>query len=417
MADKNTKQQENSKQNFEKKNTEEIIKKEDLLSYINNIKTLLEKNIPQSETYLMKRINVLLIKITSLFDSILKEKELVLRYELMLRNNENIIKNLYKNIFILKSTIDYQENAIINFVSKEKEYEKLKEKTGAFYSNGKLVYNERKDNEIMILRTENSNLKSFIENKENALKNKDTEINKLKKQLILINKKKKNNDKKKNKNNNNNNSLSNFNDLKYSYSNININFNEITNPEVLNNCNSSYKIKNKSLTGTIDKTIYIPPQLRNDLSLKELFTRRNIYNLYHHKQIKNKKLLDNYDKINQLSNEEKYISVNKSNYNLLTSKKHERFISNTINRDINPGPYSYNNSPLKEHKKSEKILNLKSYIEKDSIHKNGEKLINKIINKLQYSRKIKKLPFYSSYASPSTKCSNNNTKKNKLFLK
>ena len=85
MADKNTKQQENSKQNFEKKNTEEIIKKEDLLSYINNIKTLLEKNIPQSETYLMKRINVLLIKITSLFDSILKEKELVLRYELMLR--------------------------------------------------------------------------------------------------------------------------------------------------------------------------------------------------------------------------------------------------------------------------------------------------------------------------------------------
>ena len=415
MADKNTKRQENSKQNFEKKNTEEIINKEDLLSYINNIKRLLEKNIPQSETFLMKRINVLLIKITSLFDSILKENELVLKYELMLRNNENIIRNLYKNIFILKSTIDYQENTIINFVSKEKEYEKLKEKTGAFYSNGKLVYNERKDNEIMILRTENSNLKSFIENKENALKIKDSEIFKLKEQLLLFNKKKKNNDKKKNKNNNN--SLSNFNDLKYSYSNININFNEITNPEVLNNCNSTYKNKNKSSTGTIDKTIYIPPQLRNDLSLKELFTRRNIYNLYHHKLIKNKKLLDNYDKINQLSNEEKYISVNKSNYNLLTSKKHERFFSNTINRDINPGTYSYNNSPLKESKKSEKILNLKSYIEKDSIHKNEEKLINKIINKLQHSRKIKKLPFYSSYASPTTKCSNNSTKKNKLFLK
>ena len=69
-----------------------------------------------------------------------KENELVLKYERILRKEENSIRKLYNNIFNLKTTIDYQEYTILNFVSKEKEYEKLKEKTGAFYSNGKLWY-------------------------------------------------------------------------------------------------------------------------------------------------------------------------------------------------------------------------------------------------------------------------------------
>ena len=322
MTDNNNKKKE---EKVEIKN--ENIYKNDIVSYINNIKTLLEKNIPQSKGYLMKKINIILIKITSIFEFLLKEKELVIKYESMLQKDENIIRQLYKKIFYLKSKLDHKENSIIDLLAKEKEYENLKEKTGAYYINGKLIYNERKDNEIMILRTENSNLKSFIESRENDIKNKDTEIIKLKEQILLNNKKRKYNGKKKSKNN----SLSNINDLKYTYSNININFNEISNPNIIKNCNSSFKNKNKSTVSMIDKTLYIPPQLRNDLSIRELFKKKKIYDFYPHKKLKKKINFDNIEKLNQLSHEDKYISVNKSNYNLLTNKKYDKLISNTIN--------------------------------------------------------------------------------------
>jgi hypothetical protein len=290
MNDNNIKNEQKLLLNSERQNKEDNSHKNELLNLINNIKNLLEKNIPQNGALLFKKINIILIKITSLFDYLLKENELVLKYERMLRKEENSIRKLYNNIFYLKTTIDYQENTILNFVSKEKEYEKLKEKTGAFYSNGKLIYNGRKDNEIMILRTENSNLKSFIEAKEKEIEKKDNEILKLKEQLLLYNKNRKNNEKKRFKNKNN--SLPNFNDLKYSYSNININFNEISHSDILKDgYKSIFKNQNKSTKALTGKTIYIPPQLRNDLSLKELFSKRNIYNLYHHKKIKKKNFL------------------------------------------------------------------------------------------------------------------------------
>jgi hypothetical protein len=361
----------------------------------------------------MKKINVILIKITSLFDFLLKEKELVIKYESMLQKNENIIRQLYKKIFHLKSKLDHQENSIIDLLTKEKEYEKLKEKTGAYYINGKLIYNERKDNEIMILRTENSNLKSFIESKEKDIKNKDTEIIKLKEQILLYNKKRKYNGKKKCKNN----SLSNINDLKYTYSNININFNEISNPNIIKNCNSSFKSKNKSIGSMIDKTLYIPPQLRNDLSIKELFKKKKIYDFYHNKKLKKKINLDNIAKLNQLSHEDKYISVNKSNYNLLTNKKHDKSISSTFNQEINIGKMSFNKSLIKERKRSEKLLNFQTYNDKESNHNNSDIIINRIVSKIQLNKRIKKLPFYSSLATPICTYSNHNLKKNKLFLK
>ena len=385
----------------------------DISIYINNIKILIENNIPQSKGVLMKKINVILIKITSLFDSLLKEKELVIKYENMLQKNENNIRQLYKKIFHLQLTIGYQENTITSLVTKEKEYEKLKEKTGAYYVNGKLIYNERKDNEIMILRTENSNLKSFIENKENDIKSKDNEIIKLKEQLLILNKKRKNNGKKANKNN----SLPNLGDLKYTYSNININFNEIANPNSIKKLNSSSKTKNKSNIGIIDKAIYIPPQLRNDLSVKEIFKKKNIDNYKIDKKYKKKIFLDNNEKINQSSNEDKYISVNKSNYNILTNKRHERLMSNTINQEINLGKYSWNKSPIKGRKTSEIVINFQSHNDKDSNHNESDLIIKRIMNKLQFNKKIKKLPFYSSYVSPMNRYSNHNFNKKKLFLK
>jgi hypothetical protein len=416
MTDENKNEDNNTVLNNEIKNKENNYNfKEEFLSYINSIKNLLDKNISQNERVLVKRINILLIKMSCLFELILKENELILKYESMLRKDENIIRKLYNNIFFLKSTIDYQENTILNFVSKEKEFEKLKEKIGVFYSNGKLIYNGRKDNEIMILRTENSNLKSFIENKEKDIQNKDNEINQLKEKLLLLNKNKKINEKKRIKNKNN--SLPNINDLKYSYSNININFNEITHADFLKNYHHVFKNDNKSSNGINNKTIYIPPQLRNDLSLKEIFTKRNINNLYHHKKLKNKKNNINTNKMNFLTNAEKYISVNKSNYNFLTNKKTDRLLSNTINRDSNLGTYSEFSSPPNEINSTKKVFNLKSYIEKDITRKRTEKIVNNIINKLQITNQDKKVPFYSHFASPICKYTKNNLKKNKLILK
>ena len=56
----------------------------------------------------------------------------------------------------------------------EEEYEELKEKVK--YEGGKFLDNERKDNEIFILRAENSSLKKEIVKLENIIKNKDSRI-------------------------------------------------------------------------------------------------------------------------------------------------------------------------------------------------------------------------------------------------
>ena len=410
MTDKKIKNEEKLLLNSHIKNIEDNNPNTELISIINKIKNLLEKNIPQNCTFLIKKINVLLIKITSLFESSEKDKDLILKYESMLRKQENTIRKLYNNIFFLKSTLDYQENTIFSFMKKEKEFDKLKERIGVFYSNGKLICNGRKDNEILILRTENSNLKSCIENKEKDIMEKENEINKLKEQILILNKNKKNNEKKKNKNN----SLPKINDLKYSYSNININFNEINN-------SNSIMLKNENklsngLSTDKNKNLYIPPQLRNDLSFKELFKKRNIYNLYYHKKIKRHKNMSvncNNNKLNTLINADNYISVNKSNYSLLTSKKHERFFSNTINPDMHLGTFSNYNSPSNV----KKALNLKSFEEKELTQKKANKIANKIINKIQYSNAGKKKLFYSYFASPLSKYSINKLKKNKPFLK
>ena len=413
MNDNDKKKENNLILKSEIKTKEENNKKKELESYINNIKSVLEKNMPQNGAFLIKRINILLIKITSFFDLLLKENKLILKYERMLQKEENKIRRLYNDIFYLKSTIDYQENTILKYASKEKEFEKLKEKIGAFYSNGKLIYNGRKDNEIMILRTENSNLKSFIEKKEKDIETKEKEIIKLKEQLLIFNKNKKNNKKK--KLNTKNNSLPNINDLKYSYSNININFNEITSPDALQNYNSIFKKEDKSSNEGNGKTIYIPPQLRNDLSLKELFSKKNIYDLYKHKKIKRKKISESNSKLNLLSNADKFISVNKSNKNLLSNKRKERIFTNTVNNDINLNNIPDSNSP--NINKSKNVINLKSYFDKDLGKRRTDRIVKKIINKIHYTDSGKKIPFYSHFASPISKYSKNNLKKNKLIFK
>ena len=80
---------------------------------------------------------------------------------------ENIIKKLekdlkyhIKNEFMLKIQRDSLDSKLRGFIEMEEEFEELKEKVR--YEGGKFLNNDRKDNEIKILRRENSNIKKEV---------------------------------------------------------------------------------------------------------------------------------------------------------------------------------------------------------------------------------------------------------------
>ena len=119
-------------------------------------------------------------------------------YESFLKRDEQTIRILYKNLLTQKLLKESLENKLRLSNKKEKEYELIKEKTGAYIKNGKIIYNKQKENEIIILRQENSNLKDMIKNYEKLIKEKDIlydnlnyEYNKDKKDSSKIIKKKK----------------------------------------------------------------------------------------------------------------------------------------------------------------------------------------------------------------------------------
>ena len=114
---------------------------------------------------------------------------------------------------IKRDTLEMKLNA---YMEMETEFEELKEKVK--YEGGKFLNNERKDNEIMILRQENSILKKEIQKcKENSdlyeskIKSEQETINELKKQISSLNKKVTKIEKENIKQPNNNNSSININ--------------------------------------------------------------------------------------------------------------------------------------------------------------------------------------------------------------
>ena len=84
---------------------------------------------------------------------------------------ENDNKYYLKNFFLYKIQKDVLEMKLNAYMALEEEYEELKEKVK--YEGGKFLDNDRKDNEIIILRSENSALKKEIIKLENI--NKETE--------------------------------------------------------------------------------------------------------------------------------------------------------------------------------------------------------------------------------------------------
>ena len=201
-------------------------------------------------------INIVIETIKELENNIIKlEKDL--RYHI-------------KNGFILKIQKDSADMKIRSLMEMEEEFEELKEKVR--YEGGKFLNNDRKDNEIKILRRENSNLKKAIKkmekrelndkeiisflkldisNNNKKIENLEKEIENLKNQIKYkeLNEIEENNNKI-SKININNNKIGKR--LKRNLTNYQLGLNPITNYESLKNKNQSNN-SNKLIILTFDK--------------------------------------------------------------------------------------------------------------------------------------------------------------------
>lgn len=296
------------------------------LYYTINIIESIISNIKNKE--IEEEIKNLLNKIISIFTKLKSDFNQI---ENLKRKDEQIIRNLYGkyfNINMIKESLEFKND---NLLKKEKEYEMLKEKTGAIFVNGKIICNERKDNEIIILKTENSLLKNEIKNNEDLLSEKNNIINHLNKQIEELNKKIEVFDKIK--------------DGKYSsFSNINININGAKE----NNDNNNLKnLRNKS------------PSFVNSINVfssnKNINENINSENIISSCQL-NEKLMNKINKNQNNANKDKkeilennkytkkYIEVNKSLFSAKSRTKNKNVLQiNKIKRNI-----SNNNISKKE---------------------------------------------------------------------
>ena len=103
----------------------------------------------------------------------------IIQYNSSLVYQEQETKNIYRTLFKELLNKEILVNNINVLSKKEKALDLIKEKTGIIVSDGKLINTNRKNNEIIILRTENSNLKGAIEQYEKKLLQKENEITKL----------------------------------------------------------------------------------------------------------------------------------------------------------------------------------------------------------------------------------------------
>ena len=136
-----------------------------LKKYISSIKELITKCAKENKDKYIKYIDDMTYKLDKLTSKYINSINNAYdsQYENILRAYEQKIRKLYENIFNLELNRKILEESNKNLLRKEKEYELIKQKTGVIVLNGKIINNSRKENEIYILRKENSILKDIIE--------------------------------------------------------------------------------------------------------------------------------------------------------------------------------------------------------------------------------------------------------------
>jgi hypothetical protein len=177
--------------------------------YQENVRAI---TIPKLINYIHDSIQILILK--KIEDTQTKQKEIDEKFyswKFKEKNTQNITvsideKHLYENIINKLETkeriltkqllqnfykIEAMENKIAEYMDLENEFEEMKSKLK--YEDGRFLVNDRKDNEIIIIRSENSNLKMTIKKLEEKIKrnnliqmSKDKMINELKDEIEVL---------------------------------------------------------------------------------------------------------------------------------------------------------------------------------------------------------------------------------------
>jgi hypothetical protein len=185
---------ENKIKNFKIENQENLEFYRDIYEEIANnlnIKYLNNNEQIKIDSSLIKNFQTLKINLQNIIDLIINtklEKE-ILQYKQIILNLEQGKKYLIQQNFLKKTKIDMLENEICAYMEMEEEFEEMKIKFK--YDDGEFLKNEKKENEILILRAENSNLKISIKNNEKIKEDYEEKIlelqNKIKKLEVLKN--------------------------------------------------------------------------------------------------------------------------------------------------------------------------------------------------------------------------------------
>ena len=135
-----------------------------LVKYIHDsIQILIKKKIEESKLEQKEEDKKNLSKMNKKI-LIQNDDEEIINYENILKKMENKERYLTKLIFQNKLQKDAMENKISDYMEMEEEFEEMKAKLK--YEDGRFLNNDRKDNEIIIIRGENTNLKKMINNLE-----------------------------------------------------------------------------------------------------------------------------------------------------------------------------------------------------------------------------------------------------------
>ncbi len=162
-----------------------------LVNYIHDsIQILLKKKIEDSKEE-QKELDKKFYLESNIITDIKVSEDVIAKYENIIKHLESKQRNLTKTNFQQKLQIDAMENKIEEYMEMEDEFEEMKTKLK--YEDGRFLNNDRKDNEIIIIRGENSILKNEINKLEEHIKNIENEklakekiINDLNKQLEVL---------------------------------------------------------------------------------------------------------------------------------------------------------------------------------------------------------------------------------------
>ena len=147
-----------------------ICMKEKLMRIKDLFKNENENNEQKIKNQNIENFNKAMYSINKIIQNYMKFKEKsMIQYDNILKSYEQKIRVLHENIFFLGLKLEVADKKIKELKVKEKEYELLKQHTGLIVEKGKVINYRRKDNEILILRKENSTLKDIIKRQQREL--------------------------------------------------------------------------------------------------------------------------------------------------------------------------------------------------------------------------------------------------------